>query len=273
MIGRKFMKDKKKLRLLKAVLLLITIACLLPVGQSCCLSIQHEKQQREFRNMKQRRSTAETAKEEEFAVEEGMEAAKTDGAVMLPALAELYARNNDLVGWLTVEGTKIDYPVMQCDDDEYYLYHNFDKEKDKYGCLYLKSIADIHTPGTNVVIYGHHMKDDSMFGDLDRYESEKFYKQHGEIFFDTLYETRTYEVMAVFSTQVSAEEDDSEFQYYKFYQADTEEEFQYFYENVKKISAYDTGLTAEFGDTFLTLSTCSGVTENGRFVVVAKRVK
>lgn len=176
------MKDKKKLRLLKAVLLLITIACLLPVGQSCCLSIQHEKQQREFRNMKQRRSTAETAKEEEFAAEEGMEAAKTDGAVMLPGLAELYARNNDLVGWLTVEGTKIDYPVMQCDDDEYYLYHNFDKEKDKYGCLYVKSIADIHTPGTNAVIYGHHMKDDSMFGDLDRYESEKFYKQHGEIF-------------------------------------------------------------------------------------------
>lgn len=79
--------------------------------------------------------------------------------------------------------------------------------------------------------------------------------------------------MAVFSTQVSAEENDSEFQYYTFYQADTEEEFQYFYENVKKISAYDTGLTAEFGDTFLTLSTCSGVTENGRFVVVAKRVK
>lgn len=272
MIGRRFMKDRKKLRLLKAVLLVITIACLLPVGQSCCLSIQHEKQQREFKNIIDRENESETAEEGVRSAKGGIAGSEADGAVILPELAELYARNNDLVGWLTVEGTKIDYPVMQCGDDEYYLYHNFDKEEDKYGCLFVKSIADIHTPGTNVIIYGHHMKDDSMFGDLDRYASEEFYRQHGQIFFDTLYETRTYEVMAVFLTQVSAKEDDSGFQYYKFYQADTEEEFEDFYENVKEMSAYDTGLTAEFGDTFLTLSTCSGFAENGRFVVVAKRV-
>lgn len=267
------MKDRKKLRLLKAVFLVITIACLLPVGQSCCLSIQHEKQQREFKNIKEREDTAGTAKEGAISAEEVMEGPQKDGAVMRPELAELYVRNKDLVGWLTVEGTKIDYPVMQCSDDDYYLYHNFDKEEDKYGCLYVKSIADINTPGTNVIIYGHHMKDDSMFGDLDRYESEEFYNKHRKIFFDTLYETRTYEVMAAFLTQVSAKEDDGGFQYYKFYQADTEEEFEYFYENVKEMSVYDTGLTAEFGDTFLTLSTCSGFAENGRFVVVAKRVK
>lgn len=270
------MKDRKKLRLLKAVLLVITIACLLPVGRSCCLSVRHEKQQREFRNLREEGSAAglaEAGGEEALSAGNGMAGTETDGTAMLPDLAELYGRNNDLVGWLTVEGTKIDYPVMQCGDDEYYLYHNFEREEDKYGSLYVKSIADIHTPGTNVIIYGHHMKDDSMFGELDRYESEEFYKGHGQISFDTLYERRRYKVIAAFLTQVPESEDDSEFQYYKFYQADTEEEFQYFYENVKEMSIYDTGITAEFGDTFLTLSTCSGFAENGRFVVVAKRVE
>lgn len=270
MIGRKYMKDRKKLRILKAVLIVVTIACLLPVGRSCCLSIRHERQQREFQNLREESSLAGTAEGGTFSERERTAGTETEGTEMLPELSELYAKNDDLVGWLTIEGTKIDYPVMQCEDDEYYLYHNFDKEEDKYGCLYVKSIADIDTPGTNVIIYGHHMKDDSMFGELDRYKSEEFYKEHGQISFDTLYEERTYEVISVFLTQVS--ENDSGFQYYKFYQADTEEEFQHFYENVRKISLYDTGISAEFGDTFLTLSTCSGFAENGRFVVVAKRV-
>lgn len=272
MNGRKYMRDRKKLRLLKAVLVVITIACLLPVGQSCCLSIRHERQQREFQNLRKESSLVGAAEERTFSEKEKIAGREAGEAEMLPELSELYAENDDLVGWLTVEGTKIDYPVMQCEDDEYYLYHNFDREEDKYGCLYVKSIADIDTPGTNVIIYGHHMKDDSMFGDLDRYESEEFYKKHGQIFFDTLYEERAYEVMAVFLTQVSENENQSGFQYYEFYQADTEEEFQHFYENVRKMSLYDTGIAAEFGDTFLTLSTCSGFAQNGRFVVVAKRV-
>lgn len=268
------MKDKGRLLILKAVLLVVMIACLIPVGQSCCQAIRHERQLRELRGLQKKDAADESGMENAIDKPETESMQPEDEAEGTPEITEkwkqLYAENNDLIGWLTVEGTKIDYPVMQCEDDEYYLYHNFNREEDKYGCLYVKHIADVDTPGTNFIIYGHHMKDDSMFGDLDKYESESFCRKHGSISFDTLYEERTYEVIAAFRTQVT--ENDTGFKYYQFYQADTEEEFRYFYENVMGMSIYDTGTAAEFGDTFLTLSTCSGYAENGRFVVIAKRI-
>lgn len=175
-----------------------------------------------------------------------------------------------MAGWLAIEGTIIDYPVMQCEDNEYYLHHDFYGEDSTHGCLYVKDIADL-AEGTNSIVYGHNMRDGSMFGDLDLYQNKEFYLEHPEISFDTLYEKRSYEILAVFLSQVYNVEDDV-FKYYKFYQADTQEEFDDFYENIKALSLYDTGVEAEFGDTFLTLSTCAYHVEDGRFVVVAKRV-
>lgn len=263
------MKDKGRLLILRAVLLVVMIVCLIPVGRSCCQSIRHERQLRELRG---RLEEDAVDKPESESMKQEQEGVTEHTPKIADKWKKLYAENNDFVGWLTVEGTKIDYPVMQNEDDEYYLHHNFNGEEDKYGCLYVKHIADVDTPGTNFIIYGHHMKDDSMFGDLDKYESESFYRKHGSISFDTLYEERTYEVIAAFRTQVTEEENDTAFKYYQFYQADTEEEFRYFYESVMGMSIYDTGTAAEFGDTFLTLSTCSGYAENGRFVVIAKRI-
>jgi sortase B len=110
-----------------------------------------------------------------------------------------------------------------------------------------------------------------MFGCLDQYENEEYERDHCLISFDTLYEKRTYEIVAVFLSQVYYE-DDEVFKYYQFYQADTQEEFDDFYTNIKALSLYDTNVEAQFGDTFLTLSTCSYDTEDGRLVVVAKRI-
>ena len=107
----------------------------------------------------------------------------------------MYEENSDLTGWLSIEGMKINYPVMQCEDDEYYLHHDFYGNEDKYGCLYVRETADVNTPGTNFVIYGHNMRDGSMFGDLDFYKEEDFFKEHSVISFDTLYEERTYEIV------------------------------------------------------------------------------
>lgn len=183
----------------------------------------------------------------------------------------LYQENGDLVGWLSIEGTDIDYPVMQREDDEYYLHHDFYGEESRYGCLYVKGQADVDTPGTNFIIYGHNMKDGSMFGDLDLYRKESFWQEHPRISFDTLYEERAYEIIAVFRSRVYQPEEDV-FKYYQFYQAENQEEFSWFYENIKELSLYDTGVTAAFGDTFLTLSTCAYHVEDGRFVVVAKAI-
>lgn len=191
-----------------------------------------------------------------------------------PILAQyeaLYQANNDLVGWLSIKGMVIDYPVMRSEDDEFYLHHNFQGEEDRYGCLYVRNRANVDTPGTNFIIYGHNMKDGSMFGDLDLYRKKSFYEEHKEISFDTLYEERSYEIVSVFLSQVYAEQDEV-FKYYQFYEAETEDEFRYFYENIKELALYDTGVTAEYGDTFLTLSTCAYHVTDGRLVVVARRI-
>lgn len=183
----------------------------------------------------------------------------------------LYEKNKDLVGWLKIEGTQIDYPVVRGMDYEYYLHHNFYGDEDKYGCLFVKDIADVDTPGTNFVIYGHNMKDGAMFGELDLYQKEDFWKEHPIFSFDTLYEERSYEIAAVFFSQIYGNEEDV-FKYYEFYEAETPEEFTMFYENIKKLSLYDTGVEASYGDTFLTLSTCAYHVDDGRFVVIAKRM-
>lgn len=196
-------------------------------------------------------------------------AGEEGGHAILNKYRNLYSENEDVAGWLSVEGTRIDYPVMQCEDDEFYLHHDFYGEESKYGCLYVRERADLDA-GTNFVIYGHNMKDGSMFGDLDLYEQESFYLEHPLISFDTLYEERTYEIVAAFPSQVY-DEDAEKFKYYQFYEAETEEEFNEFYENIKALSLYDTGVTAAYGDTFLTLSTCAYHVDDGRFVVVGRK--
>ena len=187
--------------------------------------------------------------------------------VILSKYADLYKENNDLAGWLSIEGMAIDYPVMQSEEEDYYLRRDFYGNPDTHGCLYVRNKGDIAN-GTNFIIYGHYMSDKTMFGTLDSYLKESFFKEHPTISFDTLYEERTYEIIAVFLSQVYYSNEDV-FKYYQFYEAETQEEFDYFYENIKALSLYDTGVTAEFGDRFLTLSTCSYHVTDGRLAVVA----
>lgn len=278
---------------IRKILLLIMIVCLIGIGQTYYLSAKHKKEQAALENaLKIAENTTvqeETSEQEEpdgqeepdrqeYEAETIPETALSDEtddiSAQEPEIMEkyksLYAENNDLIGWLSIPGTVINYPVMQCEDDEYYLHHSFYGEEDKYGCLYVRNRADVNTPDTNFIIYGHNMRDGSMFGDLDEYQDETFLKEHPLIYFDTLYEKRTYEIMAVFLSQVYSSEDDV-FKYYEFYQAETEDEFRSFYEAVTNLSLYETGVTAQFGDTFLTLSTCAYHVTDGRFVVIAKR--
>lgn len=278
-----------KNRHIRILFLFITIVCLIQLGRAYYASVQHRAQQAELKELskQQEESTGqaeEKVTEPEQAGHQGLEVLKeaedaelrsTEAPaepVMLAQYVALYKENNDLTGWLSIEGTVIDYPVMQCGDDEYYLHHDFYGNEDKYGCLYVREMADVNTPGTNFIIYGHNMKDGSMFGNLDLYRDEGFGREHSLISFDTLYEERTYEIVAVFLSRVY-NSDEEAFKYYQFYQADTQEEFDYFYENIKELSLYDTGVEAEFGDTFLTLSTCAYHVDDGRLVVVAKKIK
>ena len=183
---------------------------------------------------------------------------------------DLFVQNGDMALWLTVDGTAIDYPAMQTPEDEnYYLERDFDGNEDKAGCLILDTDSCVDPITTNLIIHGHNMKSGAMFGELDKYQEESYFQEHREMMLHTEDGLHTYEVIAVFPSQVY-KKTDQVFKFYQFFQADTQEEFDYFYDNIKELSLYDTGVTAEFGDRFLTLSTCSYHVDRGRFVVVAK---
>lgn len=204
---------------------------------------------------------------------------------ILPEYQSLYNQNADMIGWLRIDDTVIDYPVMQTmDNEDYYLDYDFSKEKNSNGSLLLDtdSIAGVGTiknnysngaaPSTNLIIHGHTMKSGLMFGGLKKYAEKNYGLEHKMIHFDSLYEKREYELIAVFYSQVYMSTDQV-FKYYKFFQADTQEEFNDWSSNIKKMSLYDTGTSLEFGDEFITLSCCSYQVEDGRFVVVAKRIR
>lgn len=191
---------------------------------------------------------------------------------VLDEYATLYNKNKRLIGWLKIEDTEIDYPVMQTTNNEYYLDHNYNQEYDKNGSLFLDADCDIVHRNTNLIIYGHHMKSGKMFGNLNKYSSESYYKEHSKIQFDTIYEKGSYEVMYVFRSRIY-NEDEIVFKYYQFLDAVSEQEFNSNMQEMKAISLYDTGVTASYGDELLTLSTCDNSEEDGRFVVVAKRIE
>lgn len=182
---------------------------------------------------------------------------------------DLYEQNNDFVGWIIIDDTPINYPVMQNKDNlEYYLKHNFKKEYSRFGVPFVQANCDIKTDD-NIIIYGHNMRNKTMFNALTQYAYSDFYKSHKFIHFDTIDESNLYEIITVFKTTAYS---DNGFRYYDFTKAYTEKEFNAYIEKCKAISFYDTNLTAEYGDKLLTLSTCEYTQNNGRFVVVAKQI-
>lgn len=184
---------------------------------------------------------------------------------------DLFNQNKSLIGWVQIADTVIDYPVMQTVNNEYYLDHNFHQEYDKNGSIFLDAACSVYPRSTNLILYGHHMKSGSMFGSLQNYQSESYYEDHKIIQFDTIYEEGTYEVMFVFRDRVYSQEDVN-FKYYEFIDANSEEEFYSYMDEMAAASYYDTGVVAQYGDQLLTLSTCDYQQDNGRFVVVARRI-
>jgi sortase B len=201
----------------------------------------------------------------------GEEVVTEEGFSILSRYKKLYKKNSDLIGWIQVDDTVIDYPVMQTKkDNEYYLHKNFQKKYDVNGLPFLDSQCDMEDKESNLVIYGHHMKSGMMFAHLLDFQSKDFYKKHKNISLDTLYEKREYEVVAAFYSQIYEENTDA-FKYYDYTGHLTEKQFDTYVENIRKLSLYDTGILPKYGESLLTLVTCAYHTENGRFVVVAKQ--
>lgn len=198
---------------------------------------------------------------------------ETDKGIIIGKYVPLWQKNKDLIGWITIDDTKIDFPVMQTPDDpEYYLRRNFDKEQSTGGVPFMDANSDIFLPTSNFMIYGHNMKNGSMFHDLLKYEDEEFYREHKTIKFDTIYKggQGVYQVVAAGYSQIYAK-DSGKFKYYAYAGMTTEAEYNEFVRGVKSLSCYNTGITPEYGSQLITLSTCTNTSEEGRFFVVAVR--
>lgn len=263
---------KKELRVRKTVmgvLLLTAVLCLGYFGIYCMEAWKVDRENRRLSNIKENETVNNMYQDEVVEAQVGEE---TKYFKVLDQYKSLYHQNQNLIGWLKIADTIIDYPVMQTGDNDYYQNHNINLEEDRNGALFMDTDCDVRLPSTNYIIYGHNMRSGKMFGSLDQYESEKFYKEHKTIQFDTIYEEGTYEVMYVFRSRVY-QKDDVVFKYYQFIDANSEEEFNSYMNEMAAMSLYDTGVTASYGDHLLTLSTCDYEEEDGRFVVVAKRVQ
>ncbi len=189
---------------------------------------------------------------------------------VLREYSTVYLMNPDLAGWIKIPGTKVNYPVLQnMDNINYYLKRDFYKQSARHGSIYANEMADLRAPSDNITLYGHNMADGSMFAGLHAYEDPEFYKEHPYILFDTLTTHQIYKIIAVFYT---TDDPTTGFSYHEFIDGD-EYDFIQFVDECKRLSLYDTGETAVYGNKLLTLSTCDHdvLDSHGRFVVVAKK--
>lgn len=188
----------------------------------------------------------------------------------LPALQEKREENEDTVGWLTIEGTKIDYPVMYTPQDpEKYLHLGFDQKYSFAGLPFIDANCSLDPESDNLIIYAHNMLDGSMFRSLMKYEQKSYWQQHPTVKLDLWDEEREYEVLAAFRDRVYYKTENC-FKFYKFIDAESEDSYREAIDYYKTHGCYDTGVTAQPGDRLLTLVTCAYHTDNGRFVVVAR---
>ena len=172
--------------------------------------------------------------------------------------------NTDVIGWIKINGTNINYPIMQ--NENYYLHRNIYKKYSSHGTPYLAEYCNLRT-SNNLIIYGHHMNDNSMFAELVNYKNHKY------IYFYTLRDGQTikntYEIVTAFKTIAYS---DNGFKYYNYTNFYNEQEFNSFIENCRNLEFYNTDVNLKYGDKLITLSTCEYSQKNGRMVIIAKKI-
>lgn len=190
---------------------------------------------------------------------------------LLPRYADLVAQNGDMVGWISITDTRIDYPVMTCEDDtEFYLSHDFYKNADRHGVPFIDSSYCDICNSDNLIIYGHNMHDGTMFADLNKYTDAEFCESHPYITFNTIYAEYTYQIIMVFKIE---ESDTSKFPYHTITQFDQSSvTVNDYIARAKYYSIWYDEQKISDDDKLLTLSTCEYTLTNGRLVIIAKRL-
>ncbi|MBR5528894.1 MAG: class B sortase [Oscillospiraceae bacterium] len=189
---------------------------------------------------------------------------------ILPEFQALYAENPDIAGWICIADTPLNYPVMyKPAKKDFYLRRNFYGEKARQGCLYIQETCSVFPASDQIIIFGHNMKDGSMFACLKEYLKKDFFEAHPTVTFNTLTERGEYEIFSVFTISMAS---DNRFPFYKYVSLPDEDTFRSVIDTCKGMSQYDTGVMPQFGDEILTLVTCEYSQEDGRLVVMARKI-
>ncbi len=206
---------------------------------------------------------------------------------LLPGAKNLLEMSEDVVGFISIPDTEVNYPIMQNEEDtegeEYFLEHDFYGNDSHLGSIFLDFRCNFDVVGEdkklktptseNLIVYGHNMKDQSMFGSLRNYkEDDSYYEEHPLIEVNSNYETYTFKIFGYFIAD-AVDTTDTRFEYWNYIELDDEEIFYDYVNEVKRRSLILTNVDVEYGDQLLTLSTCSNVISNGRFVVVARALR
>ena len=188
---------------------------------------------------------------------------------ILGKLSELYAQNDELGGWVRIDGTKVNYPVMFTPDNpEKYISLSFIKKYSASGVPFIGEGYTISPRSDNIVLYGHHMRSGAMFATIVNYQKKQFLQKHPVIYFSTLYEEGEYEIFAAIATDLRSAK---KLRCYTFVNAADEADFHAFIAGLRAASFYETDVEVKYGDDLLTLSTCAYHTNEGRLIIVARR--
>ena len=180
---------------------------------------------------------------------------------------ELLELNDDIVGWVSIDDTSIDYPILLTNDNDYYLTKNYLKEESRAGSIFMDYHNDIYEEDLHTVLYGHRMKDGSMFAHLKKFLKEDFFNDHPVFQYETLEGSYEVEIFSVYKTTVDFDYIKTEF--------DSDEAYMAFVESVREKSLFQTDVAVNEGDRIITLSTCDYNLDpdDGRLVLHGKLVK
>lgn len=208
-----------------------------------------------------------------FPVSDGKERIDSKDNIRLSGHEKLWEQNHDYVGWLCIDNTSINYPVMQRQDfPDYYLDHNFYREKSTYGVPYLPDICELGL-NDNLLIYGHNMKNGSMFAPLKNYRKSDFYKEHLVIRFDTFKEEAIFEVIGAWLIPNVTVETKKVNELYALLFPQSEAEFTFVWESIKTQLFLKTDKELSVNNRLLAMVTCDYTFNDSRIIVLSKQLE
>ena len=209
---------------------------------------------------------------ERFSVDENQKPEAPSSSVQ-EKYKDIKGQYADFAGKLIIDGLNMNFPVVQGKDNSYYLKNNIDGKEDKHGTLFADYRNDLANLNGNTIIYGHNMHDGTQFGMLNMYKNLSTYKACPVITFNTIHKDYKWKIFAAFLINTQPEHDDGYVFNYLRTDFATDREFRDFYNEVMERSYFITDVDVTAEDKILTLSTCSLLLEDSRFVVMARLVR